>query len=193
MNTPGVLLQGGNRLCDKHALFHVSQVLKAYMYRCAEAYSHIRDPTVQLAVALGLDPGRLTIYSGRQGTDSASAVAALQFALGHPLTEATEGLHTVPHFHQTTRSIAAKKRTKTQVAAVQQPDLPLSFKMDKINTIEGMLSSMKSRVSGLEKTLLSQLNLKKQQGLKAGGEAGVEDGPVHDMSGVASLALPAQQ
>ena len=160
------------------------------MYCCAEAHM---DPTVQLAVALGLDPGHLTIYSGQQGADSASAVAALQFALGHPLTETNEGLQKVPHFHQTTRSVAAKKRMKTQIAAVQQPGLPLSFKMDKINTIEGMLSSMKSRVSGLEKTLLSQLDLKKRQGLKAGGEADVKDGPTHDMSGTASLALPAQQ
>lgn len=166
------------------------------MYCCADAYSHIRDPTVQLAVALSLEPDHLTIYSGRQGTDSASAVAALQFALGHPLTEADEGLHKIPHYHQTTRSIAAKKRMKTQVAAVQQPDLPLSFKMDKINTIEGMLSSMKSRVSGLEKTLQSQLDLKRQHGLKAGSAAGVEDGPAHDsvaVSGIASLAMPAQQ
>lgn len=146
-----------------------------------------------MAVALGLDPRSLSIYSGREGVDSASAVAALQFALGHPLTEADEGLHKIPHFHQTTRSIAAKKRTKTKVAALQQPDLPLSFKMDKINTIEGMLSSMKSRVSGLEKTLLSQLDLKKQRGLKAGVDAGLENGPAHDMSGVSSLALPGQQ
>ena len=94
---------------------------------CAEAWHHIRDPTVKLAVALGLDPGQLTIYSGQHGTDSASAVAALQFALGHPLTEADEGLQKLPHFHQMTRSIAAKQRTKVQAAAMQPPELPLSF------------------------------------------------------------------
>ncbi|KAL0041361.1 hypothetical protein WJX79_000738 [Trebouxia sp. C0005] len=35
-----------------------------------EAYSHIRDPSVKLAFDLGLDPGRLAIYSGRQGNAS---------------------------------------------------------------------------------------------------------------------------
>lgn len=147
-----------------------------------------------MAVALGLDPGQLAIYSGRQGTDSASAVAALQFALRHPLTEADEGLQKMPHFHQTTRSVAAKRRTKTQSTAVQQPNLPLSFKMDKINTIECMLSGIKSRILGLESTLVSHLDHKKQQGLKA-DDAGIENevGPVHDMTGMTSLVMPAQQ
>jgi len=128
---------------------------------CAEAYSHIRDPSVKLAVALGLDPGQLAIYSGRQGSDSASAVAALQFALSYPLTEADEGLQKMPHFHTMTRSIAAKQRSKVRVPDVQQPELPLSFRMDKINTIEGILSGMKTRILGLEKNLVSQLDLKK--------------------------------
>lgn len=158
----------------------------------AEGFGHITDPTIQLAVALGLDPTQLAIYSGRQGTDSASAVAALQFALGHPLAEADEGLQKVPHFHQTTRSVAAKRRTKIQSTAVQQPNLPLSFKMDKINTIERILSGMKSRILGLETTLVSHLDVKKQQGLKA-GDAGVENGPAQDMTGITTLVMPAQQ
>ena len=49
------------------------------------------------------------------------------------------------------------------------------------------------RISGLEKTLVSQLDLKKQQGLKAGVDAGVENGPAHDMYGITSLAMPTQQ
>lgn len=154
---------------------------------CAEAYSHIRDPSVKLAVALGLDPGQLAIYSGQQGTDSASAVAALQFALSHPLTEADEGLQKMPHFHTMTRSIAAKQRSKVRVPDVQQPELPLSFRMDKINTIEGILSGMKSRILGLEKNLVSQLDLKKQAGLIS------EESLIAPVSGNASLAMPPQQ
>jgi len=163
-----------------------SQLLTAVTC-CAEAYSHIRDPSVKLAVALGLDPGQLAIYSGRQGTDSASAVAALQFALSHPLTEADEGLQKTPHFHTMTRSIAAKQRSKVRVPDVQQPELPLSFRMDKINTIEGILSGMKSRIVGLEKNLVSQLDLKKQAGLNP------QKSLIAPVSGNASLAMPPQQ
>ncbi|KAA6429261.1 MAG: hypothetical protein FRX49_00657 [Trebouxia sp. A1-2] len=152
-----------------------------------EAYSHIRDPSVKLAFDLGLDPGRLAIYSGRQGTDSASAVAALQFALSHPLTEADEGLQKMPHFHTMTRSIAAKQRSKVWVSDVQQPELPLSFRMDKINTIEGILSGMKSRILGLEKNLVSHLDLKKQAGLIP------EKSSIAPVSGNASVAMPPQQ
>ncbi len=161
---------------------------------CAEAYSHIRDPTVKLAVALGLDPGQLAMYHGQQGTDSASAVAALHFALGHPLTEADEGLQKMPHFHQTTRSIAAKQRSKVRPPAVQQPELPLSFKMDKINTIEGILSGMKTRILGLEKTIGSQLDLKKQQGLTVDSKVSAEKSQtLNGVSGHTSLAMPPQQ
>ncbi|DBA94771.1 TPA: Leucine-rich repeat serine/threonine-protein kinase 2 [Trebouxia sp. C0004] len=152
-----------------------------------ETYSHIRDPSVKLAVALGLDPGQLAIYRGRQGTDSASAVAALQFALSHPLTEADKGLQKMPHFHTMTRSIAAKQRSKVWAPDVQQPELPLSFKMDKINTIEGILSGMKSRILGLEKNLVSQLDLKKQAGFIP------EKSLVAAVSGNTSLAMPPQQ
>ena len=163
----------------------------------AEAWRHIRDPTVKLAVALGLDPMQLTIYNGQHGTDSASAVAALQFALGHPLTEADEGLQKLPHFHQMTRSIAAKQRTKVQAAAMQQPELPLSFKMDKISTIESILSGMKTRILGLEKTLVSQLDLKKQQGLGLTAESTpgniAESMSVQTVAGIISLAMPTQQ
>lgn len=137
-----------------------------------------------------MDPRQLTIYSGQQGTDSASAVAALQFALGHPQTGADEGLQKMPHFHQTTRSIAAKQRSKVQGPAVQQPELPLTFKMDKINTIESILSGMKTRILGLEKNIVSQLDLKKQQGLAVVTEKGQ---PLSDVSGNTSLAMPPQQ
>lgn len=144
-------------------------------------------------MALGLDPGQLTIFSGQQGTDSASAVAALQFALGHPLTEADEGLQKMPHSHQMTRSVAAKKRSKVQVPEVQQPELPLSFRMDKINTIEGILAGMKTRVLGLEKTLASQLDLKKQARLDASKLSSQKSQLLSALSGNASLALPDQQ
>ena len=157
----------------------------------AEDYSHITDPTVRLAVALGLSPEHLTIYSGRQGTDSASAVAALHFALEHPLTEADEGLQKTPHFHQMTRSIAAKRRTKVQPAGVQQPELPLSFKEDKIQTIESILSGMKTRIQGLEKSLVSQLQHKKQHGLQE-DKLNSDQSPV-DVSGNTSLVQPQQQ
>lgn len=143
-------------------------------------------------MALGLDPGQLTIFSGQQGTDSASAVAALQFALGHPLTEADEGLQKVPHSHQMTRSVAAKQRSKVRVPEVQQPELPLSFRMDKINTIEGILAGMKTRVLGLEKTLASQLDLKKQACLDA-KLSSQKSQLLNALSGNASLALPDQQ
>ena len=81
-----------------------------------------------------------------------------------------------------------------QSTAVQKPNLPLSFKMDKINTIECMLSGMKSRILGLETTLVSHLDHKNQQGLKA-DDAGIENEaePAHDMAGITSLVMPAQQ
>ena len=59
--------------------------------------------------------------------------------------------------------------------------------MDKINTIEGILSGMKSRILGLEKNLVSQLDLKKQVGLIP------EKSLVAAVSGNASLAMPPQQ
>ena len=141
-----------------------------------------------------MDPGQLTIYSGRPGGDSASAVAALRFALGHPLTEADEGLQKMPHYHQTTRSIAAKQRSKVHAPQVQQPELPLSFKMGKINTIEGILSGMKTQILGLEKSIASQLDLKKQRGLGAETRLVAETTePLHEIRGNTSLSLPVQQ
>ena len=93
----------------------------------------------------------------------------------------------MPHFHTMTRSIAAKQRSKVRVPDVQQPELPLSFRMDKINTIEGILSGMKTRILGLEKNLVSQLDLKKQAGLVP------EKCSAAAVSGNASLAMPPQQ
>lgn len=160
----------------------------------AEVDSRITDPTVRLAVALGLDPGHLTIYSGRPGTDCASAVAALHFALNHPLTEADEGSHALPHFHQMTRSVAAKHRSKVQPRQMQQPDASRSFKMDKIDTIEGILAGMKTRLQGLEKSLVAQLDHKKQQGLLADDKLNLSENklPV-DVSGHVSLVMPRAQ
>ena len=161
-----------------------------------EGKGHITDPTIRLAVALGLDPGHLTIYSGRQGTDSASAVAALHFALDHPLTEADKGLQEVPHFHQMTRSVAAKQRSKAKPLAVQQPETPLSFKKDKIHAIEGILSGMKTRIQGLERSLTMQLDHKKQQGLSADLSsklASQQSQPQLDVSGNISLLMPQHQ
>ena len=168
----------------------------------AEVPSHITDPTTRSAIALGLDPRHLTIHSGRQGTDSAAAVAALQFVLAHPLTEADEGLQKLPHFHQTTRSVAAKQRSKVQPAAVQLPELPMSFRMDKLATIEGILSGMKTRIAGIEKTIVAQLDKTKEyetsegattaKEVEAQGEEQLADGggPVQ---GLTSLSQPSQQ
>jgi len=121
------------------------------------------------------------------------AACYLQWSAGYsslflyPFKEADEGLQKMPHFHTMTRSIAAKQRSKVRVPDVQQPELPLSFRMDKINTIEGILSGMKTRILGLEKNLVSQLDLKKQAGLIS------EKSLVAAVSGNASLAMPPQQ
>lgn len=162
----------------------------------ADVPSHITDPTIRSAIALGLDPRHLTIYSSRQGTDSASAVAALQFVLAHPLTEADEGWQNAPHFYQTTRSIAAKQRPKVRPAAVQQPDLPLSFRMDKLATIEGILAGMKSRIGGIEKTIIAQLDKTKHYD-SSQADSAMQKEPGKDaedsLHGATSLSMPVQQ
>lgn len=155
--------------------------------------SHITDPTTRSAIALGLDPRHLTIHSGRQGTDSASAVAALQFVLAHPLTEADEGLQKAPHSHKMTRSVAAKQRGKVKPAAVQQPELPLSFRMDKLATIEGILSGMKTRIAGIEKTIVAQLDKTKEYETPAAAVTEQVTDQDESLKGTASLSLPSQR
>jgi hypothetical protein len=45
----------------------------------------VQDPTERLALALGLEPRRLAIYTGELTTDSMGSVNALRYALAHPL------------------------------------------------------------------------------------------------------------
>lgn len=94
----------------------------------ADPYKDIDEPTVKLGLALGLNPGRLAIYNGHLGTESASAVAALKFALAHPLTSVHEGLDKAPHSHQMTRSVAAKCRPKAAPAALPKVAVPADLK-----------------------------------------------------------------
>ena len=79
-------------------------------------------------MALGLEPGRLAIYNGHLGTDSASAVAALKFALAHHLTSVNEGQDKAPHSHKMTRSVAAKARPKAVIQALPKMPAPPDFK-----------------------------------------------------------------
>lgn len=123
--------------------------------------------------------------------------------LAHPLTEADEGLQKMPHFHQMTRSVAAKQRSKVCSVALPQPEMPLSFKMDKLATIEGILSGMKTRIAGIEKTITAQLDKTKgYQAPEEGAAVQKADMPVAEgqasaaalpFEGTSSLSMPSQQ
>ncbi len=78
----------------------------------APLWESIADPTERLAVALGLDPLLLPLHTHALTADSAGAVAALRFALAHPLVEADEGLGPAPHYTASTAAAALKRRSR---------------------------------------------------------------------------------
>ena len=45
----------------------------------------MQDPTERLALALGLQPRQLAVYTGKLTTESMGSVNALRYALAHPL------------------------------------------------------------------------------------------------------------
>ncbi|MEW5307179.1 MAG: hypothetical protein WDW36_009587 [Sanguina aurantia] len=127
-------------------------------------WADVGDPTERLALALGLDPHRLTIYSGQITTDALASVNSLRFALNHPLVHAEEGLNGASNFLNMTEARLAKYRPKQLAplppsdfgsAALQQP--APGTKLAKIQTIERMLSTMKGRLHSLEHNLSKQL------------------------------------
>lgn len=98
---------------------------------------------------------------------SAGAVAALRFALSHPLVEADEGLAGAAHHLQLTAAARAKRRDRpvrlaplgaeAGAGAGAGSTLPVSGRAIKIVTVEGMLEGMRARLAALEGTLTSQL------------------------------------
>ncbi|GIL92741.1 hypothetical protein Vretifemale_20235 [Volvox reticuliferus] len=145
-------------------------------------WESITDPTERLAVALGLDPLSLPIHTGALTVDSAGAIAALRFALAHPLVEANDGLAPHPGYLATTTATQLKRKPRrpapTQrlmpMAALSattastmsaQPAMVAAVaaagganpKAAKIQTVEAMLEGMKGKLAALEASLAAQL------------------------------------
>ncbi len=96
------------------------------------------------------------------------AVNALRFALSHPLVEANEGLEDAPAQHmQLTAAARAKRRDRAvrldPLAGVGGApggaglSIPPDPRTLKIQTVEGTLSAMRTRLASLESTLASRL------------------------------------
>jgi len=116
------------------------------------------DPTVRLAIALGLDPSLLSINSGHLGGDCTAAIKALRFALAHPLVDENEGLRPKPHHFKSTASVRAKQREKLLPLDTPPQALPaLDYKVERIQTIEDILSGMKARLEKVETNLVAEI------------------------------------
>lgn len=98
----------------------------------ADPFQDVGDPTVRVAMALGMNPRRLAVYNGRQGGDTCSAVAALRFALQHPLSDLQAAAGQLPHHTQTTRSVAAKRQQKFQRGPLIRVATPPDFRMKQV-------------------------------------------------------------
>eukprot|EP00803_Ostreobium_quekettii_P006543 evm.model.scf_589.2 EVM.evm.TU.scf_589.2 scf_589:3095-8437(-) len=113
-------------------------------------WSDINDPTIRSAVALGLDPARLPVFTGALTANSAGAVASLKFAMAHPLLhgiQAERSGDVVKSHMKLTVSAGAKKTARKlepiDTALLQLPPTPTTKRVD---TIEGILSGMKHRL-----------------------------------------------
>ncbi|GIL68627.1 hypothetical protein Vafri_21871 [Volvox africanus] len=145
-------------------------------------WESITDPTERLAVALGLDPLSLPMHTGTLTVDSAGAIAALRFALAHPLVEANDGLTPHPGYLATTTATQLKRKPRQPVPTQRlvpmgtsnattastmapQPAMVAAAaaaagagpKAAKIQTVEAMLEGMKGKLAALEASLTAQL------------------------------------
>jgi len=120
-------------------------------------WEEVEDPTERLALALGLDPRRLAIYTGQLTTDSLGSINALRFALSHPLVEADEGL-APPKKHLALTTAARLKRRDKKLAPLPEPvAMPPDARTVRIQTMEDMLQGMKERLKSLETNLAERL------------------------------------
>ncbi|KAG2482469.1 hypothetical protein HYH03_018603 [Edaphochlamys debaryana] len=134
-------------------------------------WESITDPTERLAVALGLDPRSLPMHSGALTSDSAGAIAALRFALAHPLVEADDGLAPPPRYTAATTAAVLKRRQRRPAPSARLAPLPSAAPSGstlrsgsgtgpnavKMQTAEGLLESMKGKLAALEAALAAQL------------------------------------
>eukprot|EP00798_Chlamydomonas_sp_ICE-L_P016386 gene16386-22588_t len=143
-------------------------------------WEDVEDPTERLALALGLDPRRLSIYTGKLTIDSVGSINALRFALNHPLVQADEGLVPTQHHLVTTAAARLKQRKKLEPLALapkrkqmptskagqskaaaslaaEEEGLPADAHVVRVQTIGGMLSGMKDRLKALESNLTKKL------------------------------------
>ncbi|GLI67741.1 hypothetical protein VaNZ11_011994 [Volvox africanus] len=141
-------------------------------------WESITDPTERLAVALGLDPLSLPMHTGALTVDSAGAIAALRFALAHPLVEANDGLAPHPGYLAATTATQLKRKARRPVPTQRlvpmatsnantastmaaQPAIVAAAgagpKAAKIQTVEAMLEGMKGKLAALEASLTAQL------------------------------------
>ena len=106
------------------------------IYTClsatADPFQDVADPTVRVAMALGMDPRCLAVYNRHPGGDTCSAVAALRFALQHPLSDLQAAAGQLPHHTQTTRSVAAKRQQKFQRGPLIRVATPPDFRMKQV-------------------------------------------------------------
>ncbi|KAK9817017.1 hypothetical protein WJX72_008412 [[Myrmecia] bisecta] len=117
-------------------------------------WEEVDDPTVQLSLALGMNPAKLAIYNGHLGTDSTKAVNALRFALTHPLAHIEAGLHEGPGHLATTQSTKAKQRQRFLKPLPERGPTPPDYKTQKIQKIEVILRTMKDRLHVIEDSLV---------------------------------------
>ena len=122
-------------------------------------WADIEDPTERLALALGLDPSRLAVHTGRLTSDSMATVNALRFALSHSLVNADEGMGSPNRLLTSTTASRMKRRDAGQKLMPLLPS-PLKAKATvKIETVDMLLSGMKQRLQGLEASLAEKLAL----------------------------------
>ena len=107
----------------------------------ADPFQDVGDPTVRVAMALGMDPRRLALYNRHQGGDTCLAVAALRFALQHPLSDLQAAAAQLLHHTQTTRSVAAKRQQKFQQRPLIQVATPPDFRMKQVGQLSHSVSS----------------------------------------------------
>ena len=98
----------------------------------ADPFQDVGDPTVRVAMALGMNPRRLAVYNRHQGGDTCLAVAALRFALQHPLSNLQAAAGQPPHHTQTTRSVVAKRQQKFQRGPLIRVATPPDFRMKQV-------------------------------------------------------------
>lgn len=112
------------------------------------AWSEIEDPTVRMAYALGMDPKVLPMFTGKVTGNSIGTVNALKFALSHPLAPSTDGEQVImKNYMKLTRTAAIKKElTHIPMKPKMNVELPVTPTTTKIQSIEGVLDSMKSRL-----------------------------------------------